>query len=165
LPLLILITAILAAVKKVDIFSAFIEGAKQGVNTVLSIFPTLCALFFVIGIFNTSGAQSVTEFALHPVASFIGLPDAVIPLMILRPLSGSGAMAFFKTLLVRFGINSPVTRIASVMLGSSETTLYTVSVYYGAAGVKKTRHTIPCALLGDITAFIMSAVAVSIFFK
>ena len=153
------------AIKRINVFEAFIEGAKQGVGTVVSILPTICTLFFLIGIFMSSGASDILSFAAAPIAALIGLPDAVIPLMILRPLSGSGAMAFFKTVVENFGVDSFTGRVAAVMLGSSETTMYTVSVYYGAAGVKKTRHTIPCALIGDITAFIAAGILVRLFLK
>ena len=165
MPLLIAVIVIIGIVKRINVFEAFIEGAKQGMGTVISILPTLCALFFLIGIFMSSGASDVVGFVLRPIAALIGLPDAVIPLMILRPLSGSGAMAFFKTVIENFGVDSLVGRVSAVMLGSSETTMYTVSVYYGAAGVKKTRHTIPCALIGDITAFIAAGALVRLFFK
>lgn len=165
LPSLILITVGWAALKKVNVFEAFIEGAKNGINTVFGIFPTLCALFFVIGIFRASGTENLMTNTLSPVAKLLNLPSAVIPLFILRPLSGSGAVAYFTSLVQSHGADSLVTRVAATMLGSSETTFYTVSVYYGAAGVKKSRYTVPCALIGDITAFIMSGVAVSLFFK
>ena len=165
LPLLILVVIIFAAVRGVNVFEAFTEGARQGINTVLSILPTLCALFFVIGMFRSSGAEDITVMLFKPVAALMYLPDAVIPLMILRPLSGSGALAFFKTLVAKYGADSTVSRVAASMLGSSETTFYTIGVYYGAAGVKKTRYTVPCALVGDVTAFVMAGVAVSLFFK
>jgi len=156
---------LVGAIKKVNVFEAFIEGAKQGLGTVISILPTLCALFFLIGIFMSSGASDVASHAISPFARAINLPDRVIPLMILRPLSGSGAMAYFKTMIETWGADSLAGRVGAVMLGSSETTMYTVSVYYGAAGVKKTRHTIPCALIGDLTAFITAGVVIGLFFK
>lgn len=165
MPALIAVIITAGIIKRVNVFEAFIEGAKQGVGTVVTILPTLCTLFFLIGIFMSSGASDIMSFATSPFASLIGLPDAVIPLMILRPLSGSGAMAFFKTVVESFGVDSFTGRVAAVMLGSSETTMYTVSVYYGAAGVKKTRHTIPCALIGDFTAFITAGLLVRLFFK
>lgn len=165
MPVLVAVITAAGIIKRVNVFEAFIEGAGEGVKTVASILPTLCALFFLIGIFTSSGASGVLGFALRPFASLIGLPDAAIPLMILRPLSGSGAMAFFKTIIEGCGVDSFAGRASAVMLGSSETTMYTVSVYYGAAGVKKTRYTIPCALIGDITAFIAAGALVRLFFK
>lgn len=165
MPVLIAVIIITGAVKRVNVFEAFIEGAREGMGTVISILPTLCALFFMISIFTSSGASDISSFALRPFARLINLPDAAIPLMILRPLSGSGAMAFFKTIIESCGVDSLAGRVSAVMLGSSETTMYTVSVYYGAAGVKHTRHTIPCALIGDIIAFIAAGALVRLFFK
>lgn len=165
MPVLIAVIIIAGVVKRVNVFEAFTEGAEEGMETVISILPTLCALFFMISIFTSSGASDISSFALRPLARLINLPDAAIPLMILRPLSGSGAMAFFKTIIESFGVDSLTGRVSAVMLGSSETTMYTVSVYYGAAGVKHTRHTIPCALIGDITAFIAAGALVRLFFK
>lgn len=152
-------------IKKVNVFNAFVEGAKQGAYTLVSILPTLCAVFFVIGIFRESGACDVSGFALNPFARILNLPSQLAPLMILRPLSGSGALAYFKTAVGMYGADSMISRIGAVMLGSSETTFYTVSVYYGAAGVKKTSYTLPCALIGDFAAFAAAGLIVPLFFK
>ncbi len=164
MPAVILIIVLAALIKRVNVFEAFLEGARQGMGTVVSVFPTFCALFFLIGVFEASGGESVASYALRPLAFALRLPDAIAPLMILRPLSGSGATAFFKTLISRVGANSFAGRTAAVMLGSSETTMYTISVYFGAAKVKKTRYAIPCALIGDVTAFVASAALVTLFF-
>ena len=165
LPLLCGVITVTALIRGVNVFDAFIQGAKEGVKTAAAILPTLCALFFAVDIFISSGAGNAVSYMLHPLAALWRIPDAVVPLMILRPLSGSGASAFFKTLIERVGVNSLAGRTAAVMLGSSETTMYTLSVYYGAAGVKKTGYTLPCALAGDIAAFISAGILTQLFFK
>ena len=110
--------------------------------------------------FKASGALDVITYSLRPVANLLHLPQEVIPLAILRPISGSGALVIFQDILQQYGPDSFVGRVASVMQGSTETTFYTIAVYYGATRVQKTRHTLPSALTADIVGFFMSALAV-----
>ena len=147
----------------VNTFDAFLEGARKGLSTVVSITPALICLLTAVAMFKASGALDVMSWGLSPVASALGLPREVIPLAVLRPISGSGAMVLFNDLLVTYGPDSFIGRVASVMEGSTETTFYTIAVYYGAIGVKKTRHTLPSALSADLAGMVMSALAVRLF--
>ena len=144
----------------VNIFDSFLEGAKEGISTSFGILPALVALMTCIAMFNASGALDILTNALRPICEAIGFPPETIPLALLRPISGSGALAIYENLLSNYGPDSFVGKEASVMQGSTETTFYTIAVYYGAVNVKKTRHTVPSALSADLTGFLMSVVAV-----
>jgi len=148
----------------VDVFDEFLKGAKSGINTSFDILPALVALITAIGVFSASGALDMLTAALAPAARFFSLPAEVVPLALLRPVSGSGALAVFEKLLTEHGADSFIGRVASVMEGSTETTFYTVAVYFGAVSVKKTRHTVWAALMADMTGFVMSALFVRLFF-
>ena len=151
-------------VKGVDIFDTFLDGAKEGFRTSVKILPTLVALMTCVGMFKASGALDILTYALSPVASLLGLPEECIPLAVLRPISGSGAMVLFNDLLASYGPDSLIGRVASVMEGSSETTFYTIAVYFGAIKITKTRHALPSALTADVVGVVMSAVMVSVVF-
>lgn len=146
--------------KKVDVFSTFTEGAKQGIDTCIGIMPALIALVAAIGAFRSCGALEALTAFVRPLAEKLGFPAEIIPLAMLRPISGSGSLAIYKEIISSYGADSLIGRIASVMQGSTETTFYTIAVYYSAVGIKKTRHTLPSAMMGDITGFIMSALTV-----
>ncbi len=148
----------------VDVFDEFLKGAKSGIDTSFDILPALVALVTAIGVFSASGALDMLTAALSPAAKRLALPAEVVPLVLLRPISGSGALAVFEKLLAQYGPDSFIGRVASVMEGSTETTFYTVAVYFGAVSVKKTRHAVPAALLADMTGFVMSALFVRLFF-
>ena len=148
----------------VDIFDEFLKGAESGIKTSFDILPALVALITAIGVFSASGALDMLTAAVAPAARWLSLPAEVVPLALLRPVSGSGALAIFQRLLTQHGADSFIGRVASVMQGSTETTFYTVAVYFGAVSVKKTRHTVFAALLADITGFVMSVLFVKLFF-
>lgn len=149
-----------ALVKGVDVFEAFVKGARGGIAVSIRILPALVALITSVGIFRASGALDLVTYALEPVGKVLRLPREVIPLALLRPVSGSGALVIFKDILAEFGADSFVGRVASVMEGSTETTFYTIAVYFGATSIKKTRHTMPSAVTADLVGFVMSAFAV-----
>lgn len=155
---------IYALIQKVDIFNVFIEGAKEGTSTAVSVLPALVALMTCVGIFKASGALDYLSLAVSPFTRIFQIPAEVLPLAILRPISGSGAMVIYKGILDSFGPDSYIGRIASVMEGSSETTFYTIAVYYGATKITKTRHTLPAALTADLVAVIMSVIMVRAIF-
>ena len=119
----------------VKVFDLFVEGAKEGLTTAVNILPALVALVVAVGMFKASGGLDLLSFALEPIGKLLGLPREVIPLSLIRPISGSGAMAIFNDILRSHGPDSLAGRIASVMMGSTETTFYTIAVYYGAAGI------------------------------
>ena len=147
----------------VNTFDAFLAGAKEGLSTVVSITPALICLLTAVAMFKASGALDVLSWGLGPLAEGLGLPREVIPLALLRPISGSGASAYTLSLLERFGPDSPTGQIASVLASSTETTFYAVTVYFGACQCKKLRYTVPAALLGDITAVVLSVLTVDWF--
>jgi spore maturation protein B len=150
--------------KKVDIFQTFLEGAKEGITTSIQILPALVALMTGVGMFQSSGALDVLSNLLSPVTDLCSIPKEVIPLALLRPISGSGSLVVFEDLLSTHGAESMIGRIASVLQGSTETTFYTIAVYFSAAKISKTRYTLFCALAADLTGFIMSSVCVHLFF-
>ncbi len=160
IPLILCAIFLYGLLHGVNIFDSFLEGAKEGISTSFGILPALVALMTCIAMFNASGALDILTNALRPICEAIGFPPETIPLALLRPISGSGALAIYENLLSNYGPDSFVGKVASVMQGSTETTFYTIAVYYGAVNVKKTRHTVPSALSADLTGFLMSVVAV-----
>lgn len=147
-----------------DVFSEFITGAKDGMITSINILPALVALITAVGIFNASGALDLITSFISPLTERLGMPEKVVPLALLRPVSGSGAMVIFTDILDTCGPDSLVGRIASVMQGSTETTFYTIAVYYGATKIKNTRHTVPSSVTADIVGFVMSVITVRLIF-
>jgi spore maturation protein B len=163
-PLIFSFVLIFALVKKVDVFSEFVEGVKDGVKTISEVFPALFTLVLSVGLFRASGGAAMLSGLVSPLTDLIGVPRDVIPLMILRPFSGSGSVAVYEGILSDVGADSFAGRVASVMLGSSETTFYVIAVYFAATKVKKTRHTLPSALTGDVLICVLSAMVVGIMF-
>ncbi|MDR0904303.1 MAG: spore maturation protein [Ruminococcus sp.] len=162
IPVLIALIIVAGFVKKVDIFNEFIDGAGESLRVGVGILPALIALMTAIGMFKASGALGAITDIIAPAATLIGFPPEALPLALIRPISGSGALATYETILTEVSPDSFAGRVASVMMGASETTFYTVAVYYGATKVTKTRHTIAACLTSDITAFIFSALTVNL---
>ncbi len=142
-------------IKRVDIFDAFLSGAKEGVKTLFSILPALVGLIAAITMFRVSGALEFLTGFLAPVTHLLGIPAEIMPLALLRPVSGSGALAIVNDLLQTAGPDSMVGRIASVVMGSTETTFYTLAVYYGSVKIRDSRYTVPAALIADITGLLV----------
>jgi spore maturation protein B len=163
IPVVIGLIIIAGLVKRTDIFNEFIDGAAESLKVGIHILPALIALMTAIGMFKASGALSAITGVIAPFAEQIGFPPEALPLALIRPISGSGALATFENILTDVSPDSFAGRVASVMMGASETTFYTVAVYYGATKVTKTRHTITACLSSDATAFIFSALTVNLF--
>ena len=157
-------TALYAALRGVDVYAALCAGARDGLKLVADLLPPLAVLLCAIAMLRASGALDALAALLSPALRFLGIPPECAPLLFLRPFSGSGALAAGSELMERFGPDSAVGRTAAVMLGSTETTFYVVGVYFGAAGIKKTRHAIPAALIADAVGFMMAAATVRWFF-
>lgn len=157
-------TAIIALWRRVDVYGALTAGAGEGLTILLRITPSLVGLMTAVAMFRASGAMEWLSGLCAPVLEQFGIPAELTPLMLIRPISGSGALAVGSELMQTYGPDSYTGRVAAVMLGSTETTFYTIAVYFGAAGIVKTRHTIPAALAADLMGFIGSALAVRIFF-
>jgi len=160
IPAIVALFLLYGLLQNVPVFDVFLEGAKEGLSTAVRILPSLVGLITAVGVFKSSGALDLISHGLKPVAEFFGLPVEVMPLALLRPVSGSGGMAVFRDLLQSHGPDSFIGRVASVMMGSTETTFYTIAVYYGAVEVHKTRHTLPAALGADLAGFVFSSLAV-----
>ncbi|MCI9410274.1 MAG: spore maturation protein [Oscillospiraceae bacterium] len=160
IPFFIALIMIIGLIRRVDIFSEFTEGAAENLKAAFDVLPALIALMTAIGMFKASGALEVISEAISPVTGFLGFPEECIPLAIIRPVSGSGALAVFESILNDVSPDSFAGRVASVIIGSTETTFYTIAVYYGITGVKKTRHAIASSLTADFTGFILSALTV-----
>lgn len=165
LPTIVVLIVLYGGFKGVDVFNVFIDGAKSGFKTVFNIIPSLIALLLSINMLKASGGLDVLLSLLSPIGDFLGIPRDIIPLTILSPISGSGSLGVYEGILKDFGPDSFIGRCASVMMGSTETTFYTLALYYGSIGVKKTRHTVPSALCADFTSFILSPRFVKVFFK
>ncbi|NLK70914.1 MAG: spore maturation protein [Clostridiales bacterium] len=164
LPIFIGLILIIGLIKKVDVFSEFIEGAKENLKVGVEIMPTLIALMTAIGMFKASGGLELITTTVAPIIHKLGFPAECVALALIRPISGSGGLAVFESILNDYGPDSFAGRVASVMMGSTETTFYTIAVYYSVTKVKKTRHTLLCSLSGDLTGFIFSALLVRLFF-
>ncbi len=156
--------AVYGAVRGVDVYAALVKGAGGGLETLARIVPALVALMTAVSMLRASGALELLAGGLAPVLEKVGLPPELLPLMLVRPVSGSAALGVGAELISAYGPDSRLGRMAAVMLGSTETTFYTVSVYFGAAGISRTRYAIPAALCADLTGFLAAAWAVRLFF-
>ncbi len=164
IPLLLFFTAALALRRRENAYSLLLEGAAQGLKLLLSILPALILLLTAVHMLRASGAVELLSKALEPVFSRFGIPPETAMLVLIRPISGSAALAVGAELMAQYGVDSPVGRTAAVMLGSTEPTFYTVSVYFAAAGIRRTRYTLPAALFADFVGFVMASWAVRLLF-
>ena len=160
IPLIFAGVLIYGVCTKTDVFAEFTEGVKDGLKTVYDIFPSLFCLVISVAAFRASGGAGLLTELLSPALNAVGFPPECAELIRLRPFSGSGAIAVFERVLTACGPDSFPGRTASVILGSSETTFYTLSVYFAAVKAKKTRYALFCALVGDFVCAAVSAVAV-----
>lgn len=143
-------------VKKINVYDSFVDGAKDGLENMLQIIAPLVGLMVAITMFRASGALNILAYILKPVTDFLHMPSAVLPLALLRPVSGSGSVAIVNDIFATCGPDSIEGRIASVMMGSTETTFYTVAVYFGSVGIKQLRHTVKSALIADCTGMLLA---------
>ncbi len=164
IPLLLAGVAAWGVRRKVDVYTALTDGAAEGLRVVLRICPNLIVLLSAVYMLRASGALDFFTTLLAPVLTAIGIPPETAPLLLIRPLSGSGALAAGSELMAAYGVDSTVGRTAAVMLGCTETTFYTIAVYFGAAGVRKLRYTVPAALTADLVGFLAAAWCVRLFF-
>ncbi len=155
---------LLGLVRRVDVFSVFCEGAYDGLKTCADILPALVLLIVFIGMLQASGAVEALTSLLSPLCRAVCFPEECMPMVILRPFSGSGAIAVYNEIAEQNGVDSFAGRVASVLLGSSETTFYTIAVYFSAVKVKKTRYAVPAALTADLTAWLVCGITVMLFF-
>lgn len=159
IPALLLGVSVLALGRRVDVYSALLDGGRSGLELVKSILPSLVMLLTAVELLRISGAADALTRLLAPLSDVLGIPAETLPLLLIRPLSGSAALAVGADLMAAHGPDSPVGRTAAILLGSTETTFYTVSVYFSAAGIRKTRYAVPAALLADLTAFLAASLS------
>lgn len=163
-PLLLFFTCAVALRKKENTYDLMLSGAADGLKLLLSLIPTLILLLTAVTMLRASGAVEAISSILAPVFRLFGIPPETALLVLIRPISGSAALAVGSDLMAHYGVDSQIGRTVAVMLGSTETTFYTVSVYFGAAGIKKTRYTIPAALIADFTGFFVASLTVRFLF-
>ena len=156
--------AITGTVKQVDVYQGLADGAMEGMKILLRILPALVGLLTAVHMLRASGLLDWLAQALAPVLQLLGIPPETVGLLLIRPVSGSGALGVGSELIQRYGPDSLIGRTAAVMLGSTETTFYTIAVYFGSAGIIRTRHTVPAALAADLTGFLTAALCVRLFF-
>jgi spore maturation protein B len=151
-------------IKKVPVYEVFVEGAKEGFGVAVRIIPYLVAILFAIAMFRASGAMDFLVAALGPVLRPRGFPGELLPMAIIRPLTGSGSAGLVVDMVARYGEDSILVKMASVMFGSSETTFYVIAVYFGAINIKRTRHAIAAGLTADVAAALLSVWIVRLFY-
>lgn len=161
-PLIIFVAAALALGRRENAYNLLLDGAAQGLKLLATLIPALILLLTAVTMLRASGAMEVISNFFAPAFRFIGIPPETAMLVLVRPISGSAALAVGAELMAEHGVDSLVGRTAAVMLGSTETTFYTISVYFGAAGIRKTRYTIFAALIADAVGFFMAALTVRI---
>ena len=156
-PLLILTVSLLALYQKESTYDLLLEGGAEGLKLVTHILPALGLLLTAVQMLKASGAVELLSNLLAPAFSFLGIPSETAMLVLIRPISGSAALAIGADLMAQYGVDSAIGRTAAVMLGSTETTFYTISVYFSAAGIRKTRYAVPAALFADLVGFTMAS--------
>lgn len=154
IPVMLVVIPLIGMIRKVKVYDVFVDGAKEGFDVAIKIIPFLVGILVAIGMFRASGAMELLTAGLQPLMNATGFPAELMPLAILRTLTGSGSLAFTTDLIKTHGPDSLIGRMAATMYGSSETTFYVLAVYFGAVSVKKTRHAVPAALIGDLVAAI-----------
>ena len=164
LPAIIIGFPLYGLFKKVPVYEEFVDGAKEGFHVAVKIIPYLIAILFAIGMFRASGALDFLIGGLRPVLSLINFPPELIPMAIVRPLTGSGSAGIVAEMIQQYGEDSILVKMAATMFGSTETTFYVIAVYFGAVQVKKTRHAVPAGLIADITAILLAVYIVRLLF-
>ena len=164
-PILLILSTALALRKGENSYDLLLSGAAEGLKLLLTLIPALILLLTAVSMLRSSGAMELLSEFLSPVFRLFGIPPETAMLVMIRPISGSAALAVGAELMQEYGPDSLIGRPAAVMLGSTETTFYTISVYFGAAGIRKTRYAIPAALIADLVGFLMASLSTRLFFR
>ena len=164
IPLVFVFVIGYALYRRVDVYNVFLEGARDGIDLSVKILPYVVSIFAALGIFRASGAMDLLAAAFRPALRALGVPADILPLMVIRPLSGGGALAVTAELLRRHGPDSYIGRLASTMQGSTDTTFYILSVYFGAVGIRKIRHALWVGLAADLMGFFLAILFVRLIF-
>ena len=150
IPMVMVIIIIYGVLEKKSTYDLFVDGVKEGIEIVIKIFPTLLGIFVAIGVLRGSGIIDFVVNILTPVTNFMKIPSEIMPLVLVRPISGSASTAFATDIMKNFGVDSYIGLIASTIMGSTETTFYTIAIYTSAVGIKKIKYVLPAALIGDV---------------
>lgn len=156
-------TVVIAYIKEIPVFALFCEGAKSGAETAFRLLPTLIGLITAITMLRASGVTELLTACTEPVLGRLGIDPEIVPLIFLRPLSGSGAVSYVTELMAQHGAEAEVSRMAAILSSSTETTFYAAAVYFGGRGYRSVRYTVPAALCGDLAAVILSALSIRLF--
>lgn len=165
IPMLIAFILLYGTYKKVPTYESFVEGAKEGFSMAISIIPYLVGMMVAISVFRASGALDFLIDSIRPVLNAIGVPSEIVPLALIRPISGTGALGITTDLIATYGPDSFIGRLASTMQGSTDTTLYIITVYFGAVGIKKMGDALKVGLLADVIGITASIIIVTIVFS
>lgn len=164
IPVMLLVVCTYGVLKKVNVYEVFTEGAKEGFSTAVRIIPFLVAMLVAIGVFRASGAMDYLARMLAPITELIGMPAEVLPMAVMRPLSGGGANGIMNELFKVHGPDSLIGRMASVMSGATDTTFYILAVYFGSVSIRKTRHALPSGLLADLAGMLAAVFITNLIF-
>lgn len=164
IPVILLVITTYGMMKKVKVYEVFTEGAKEGFHTAIRIIPFLTAMLVAIGVFRASGAMGYFAQLVAPLTNAIGMPSEILPMAIMRPLSGGGASGIMNSLFTEFGPDSLIGRMASVMNGSTDTTFYVLAVYFGSVGIRKARYALSAGLLADLAGLLAAVIITNIVF-
>lgn len=165
IPVVVFIIIVVAIIKKVNVYDEFVEGAKEGLGMGVSIFPYLIGMIFGINILLKSGILDNMFVFLRPIFDFIKIPVEVLPMAIIRPISGNASFAVMIDMIETYGVDSYLGRIVAVMQGATDTTIYVISLYFGSVGIKNIRYALKAGLFADLVTFVMSVLLVSVFFR
>lgn len=157
LPLMVVAIIAFGLFKKVKVFDCFMEGAKKGIRTVYDLLPTITGLVLAVTMLKASGGMDLIAKVFTPISSFFGIPEEVTPMALISPISGGGSLSLFENVLKEHGPDSFLGRVGSVLMGSTDTTVYAVTVYYSAVNIKNTRHTLYAGLCADFASYVLSA--------
>ncbi|MCQ4023381.1 MULTISPECIES: nucleoside recognition domain-containing protein [unclassified Ruminococcus] len=163
IPVVLTIILAFGLIRRQPVFELFIKGARQGIASVFKIIPSIIALVCAVTMLRSSGLLDALINLVSPVLEPLGFPPQLLPLSLLRPVSGSGSLAVLSDIYKNFGADSFIGKAASVMMGSTETTFYAIAVYFGSVGISKTRHTVPAALMADFTGMVMAVLSTRLF--
>lgn len=164
IPFIVLAIPLYGMFKKVKVYEAFTEGAKEWFHTAVNIIPFLVGILVAIGAFRASGGMDILTNLLSPITEAFGMPGEVVPMALMKPLSGGGASGLMNDLFTTYGPDSLIGRMASIMAGSTETTFYVLAVYFGAIGIKKTRHAVPAGLIADVVGIVTAVFVTNVMF-
>jgi spore maturation protein B len=164
-PFLLSFFPLFAALRRIAVYEEFVDGAKEGFNVAVRIIPYLVAMLVAIGMFRGAGGIDLLTRWLKPALDLVHFPSELVPIALMRPLSGSGTLALFSDLVKQLGPDSLIVRMAGTIYGSTETTFYVVAVYFGAVGVQRTRHAVPAGLIADAAGVIASVFVCRLVFR